>query len=343
MPRFGLDFGNSDIKAYDPRSKTHFYTRHAIAFLSSSEWGQMAARGKIQPGFVRVNGQPLAFGDAARRYLLTDPPKGASRYKAEYYGVGLAYMLSEIYRRNVASIALVATHAPTDLDYAGALEAAARGIWQVESRWGDLTFQVKTVNTVDEPIAGYANFTLNEDGKERRRNPLINAMTLVVDVGGHTTDIAKIDPNGAIDNLSLKSTRTGALNVLNKFEERLRSQYAELFQDTLNIDPRRIEAAMNNGFYAFGSSRLDCLELAAQCRAELVNDITQIIRGAGGVANFDYILLTGGGGQMIKNDLSKAYKGIEFLTAETDPDLMRFANSFGAVKLALLMESLGEW
>ena len=111
----------------------------------------------------------------------------------------------------------------------------------------------------------------------------------------------------------------------------------------MNIDPRRLEAALASGSYSFGGSHLDCMLMASQSRAELVNDIVQVIRSAGGVANFDNILLTGGGGQMVKADLAKAYPGINFLMAESEPDLMRFANAFGAVKLSFMMESLGEW
>lgn len=344
MARMGFDFGNSDIKGYDPRAKDHKYCRHAISALSVDQWEEMSSRGKIQEGFAKINGRPYAFGDAARKYILTDTPRGASRYKRDYYGVALAYMMSEVFRRDMAKVRLIATHAPADLHYTAALIKSAMGIWQVESRHGNnLVFQVESVKTCDEPIAGYANYVFNEHGDERKKNLLADATTLIVDVGGHTTDVAAVDPGGAIDMLSLRSTRTGVLNVISKFEDRLRGQYRELFQDTMNIDPRRIEKALSTGCYPLGSSSLDCTSIAQQSKTELVNDIVQVIRAAGGVANFDYVLLTGGGGQMVKSDLIAAYPGINFLMAEVNPELMRFANSFGAVKLSLVMESTGEW
>ncbi len=343
MARLGFDFGNSDIKAYDPRAKDHKFCRHAIVSLSDHQWEEMSSRGSIKEGFAKIDGIPYAFGDAARRYVLTDTPRGASRYKRDYYGVALAYMMSEVFRRDIANVKLIATHAPADLHYTSALTNSAMGIWQVESRHGNLTYQVVSVNTCDEPIAGYANYTFNEQGEERKKNLLAEATTLIVDVGGHTTDVAAVDPGGSIDPLSLRSTRTGVLNVISKFEDRLRAQYREMFQDTMNIDSRRIEKALSTGCYALGSSSLDCSSIAQQSKTELVNDIIQVIRAAGGVANFDYVLLTGGGGQMVKDDLIAAYPGISFLMAEVNPELMRFANSFGAVKLSLLMESMGEW
>lgn len=344
MARLGFDFGNSDIKAYDPRSKDFKFCRHAITALSSDQWEEMSSRGSIKEGFAKINGDPYAFGDAARRYVLTDNPRGASRYKREYYGVALAYMMSEVFRRDMGRVNLIATHAPADLHYAPLLVKSSTGIWHVESRHGnDLVFQVENVKTCDEPIAGYANYAFNEHGEERKKNLLAEATTLIVDVGGHTTDVAAVDPGGSIDPLSLKSTRTGVLNVISKFEDRLRAQYREMFQDTMNIDSRRIEKALSSGCYPLGSSSLDCISIAQQSKTELVNDIVQVIRAAGGVANFDYVLLTGGGGQMVKADLIAAYPGINFLMAETNPELMRFANSFGAVKLSLLMESMGEW
>lgn len=344
MSLLGFDAGNSGVKGFDPRANQYYLYRHALAPLSSDQWEQVVKRGSIKEGFAKVNGQPFAFGDAARRYVVGDNPTGATRYRREYYGVLAAYMMSEVYRRSVGKVTLIATHAPVDLNYADLLRDSALGIWQVESRHGsNLCFQVSAVHTCDEPIAGYANFVFNDRGEEKKRNPLIEATTLVVDVGGHTTDTAKIEPGGNIDNLSLRSKRSGVLGVIERFESRLRSQYREMFQDTMDIDIKRIEAALNNGFFKMGSSNLDCAEIARQSKTELINSIIQAIRNAGGAANYDYILLTGGGGQMVKDDLIKAQPGINFLTAEADPELMQFANAFGAVKLALVMSNAGEW
>lgn len=46
---------------------------------------------------------------------------------------------------------------------------------------------------------------------------------------------------------------------------------------------------------------------------------------------------------MIKPELTIAYPSISFVMADNNPDLMRFANVFGAVKFSKLMRMEGLW
>lgn len=342
MADFIFDFGNARGKYFRPKFNIYEDFRHSIAFLHDSEWRAVASRGGIPKGIIKVNGTPVAIGDTARGYTIADRPTGAARYKKEYYGFGLAYALVEAFKKDVANITLIASHAPGDISYAEHLRQAALGIWEVESYHGHFTFKVSDVMTFDEPIGGYSHYTLTEQGGERKRNPLKDQTVLVVDVGGWTVDIAAID-DGDINPLSLRSTRAGIIRLTNDFESYLRANNRAMFQETGDLDIKRVERALLSGVYNFGNRKIDCTSEAYSVINALVNDIIAVINSAGGAANYDNILLTGGGAVIIHDALVQAYPRIDFLYAEENTDLMKYANVFGGAKIMALMRAIGAW
>lgn len=338
---FALDFGNARIKWFDPRSNNHGDCRHAVAQISENDWNHAMTRGKFPEGFVRVNGTPFAVGDAARRYLIPDRPRGASRYRDIYYGVGMAYALAEGFEKSIRNVTLLATHPPGDIAYTPNLIQAAIGEWEVESRYGVLNFGVHQVQTIDEPLAGYAHYVFTEKGLERTRNRLSTVTTLVIDVGGYTTDVAAVDKNGEIDPLSLKSVRTGVIAATDQFETDLRGNNATLFIDTHDIDINRVEQALILGTFKMGKLNVDCRTEAESALNSLTNDVVQVINSAGGIANYDVMLLTGGGSAMIMNRLEMAMPRAEFIPAHNQPAEMKYANVFGAAKLGAVLRNMG--
>lgn len=335
-----FDFGNARGKWFVPYSGSEGDFIHAIVPLKENQWQEAVGHGRPTPGIIRVNDRPYAVGNAARRYLIPDRPRGAARYRPDYYGVGLAYMLSEAFNRNSGNIYLMASYPPGDVRYAPRLVEAAEGEWRVESTRGKQTFCVNTVRTFDEPLGGYSHYVFNKDGTEARRNPYKDSTVLVLDVGGYTVDVAAIDPGGEIDIRSLDSTRTGVINMTESFERDLRANNLDLFQDTPDIDPRRVEAALLTGEYRFGKLRIPCHEEAHSAIWELVNDVVGIVNGAGGIANFDAILVTGGGAALIYDHLQMALPNIDLVMVEPNRDKMMYANVYGGAKILALLRRL---
>ena len=342
MADFVLDFGNARIKWFEPRQNAQGDARHAIVQLTEAQWDAMIGRGRPSAGFIRVNGVPFAVGDAARRYIIQERPKGASRYRETYYGVGLCYALAEGFKRSQRKVTLIASHPPGDIKYAPSLVAAAKKCWYVESMHGETEFDIQDVITFDEPLGGYSHFVFTESGQEKKRNPLETITTLVVDAGGYTVDVAAVDAGGEIDPISLKSTRTGVLDVFEQFEAELRQNNATLFQDTGDIDAKKIETSLLTGEFKFGKVMIDCQREADAALNAFVNDVVQVINSAGGVANYEAILLTGGGAALIYERLTNALPRAEFMLAESHLPLMKYANVFGGAKLVAMLRRIGE-
>lgn len=335
-----FDFGNGDGKWFNGREYGHF--RHALAPLSMNDWQRAVGRGKTPPpGYAMVNGMPFAIGDAARRHIIRQRPLGAARYTETYYGVGLAYAMSEAFKRSEDDVVLYLSHAPQDIDYAPDLMRAASGRWEIICDKGDFIFNVAHVETVDEPMAGLCHYTLTQDGREKQNNATKEKTTLIVDVGAHTTDVGAIDVGGIVDVESFKSTRAGAIELKERFEDNLRSENRRFFQNAHDLDIRRIEDALLTGTYKAGKVKIDCKHIAEGAINELTNDVLAIIEAAGGFFNYDLILMTGGGAVLIHKALTVALPHIDFVMVEKNRELMRYANAFGGWKLFKMLERIG--
>jgi hypothetical protein len=337
-----FDFGNARGKWFNPKTGSFDSFRHAMAVLSDEQWKQVVGRGKPPAGYIKVNGQAYVIGDAARRHTIKQRPTGATRYQSTYYGVFLAYALSLACNPTKRPLTLFVSHAPRDIDYADHLKAAARNVWTIETENGPAEYRIGTVMTFDEPIGGYMHYALTEKGTLKKKSLIADATVLTIDVGGYTVDAAAVDPGGLIDPASLDSTVTGVINMTDKFEKALRSKNSLRFRDAGPLDIRRVENALLTGHYKFGKVDIDCKQEASAALNELTDDVVQMINAHGGIANYDYVLLTGGGAALLVNNLQNALPQAEFLLAEDNMDRMMFANVFGGAKIAALLKAEGE-
>lgn len=342
MITLALDFGNVAWKWVLSRKGTLQYgtDMHAIVPLTDRQWQEAIGRGTPAPGYLCVNGQPFVVGAAARRHLIRERPKGAARYTREYYGAGLAYALSESFRKD-CSVSLFASHAPGDVQYVPQLEASAMGTWRVVSRRGEFTYNVVDVQTYDEPLGGYIHFAFTAEGMERSRNPLRDATTLVIDIGGETVDVAAVDPGGQIDPGSLGSTRTGFRHVMEQFEREMRAHNRITFQDTGDLDIKRVQRALMTGQYMFGKKPIDCSAESSAALNGLAHDVAQILNAVGGIANYDVILLTGGGSVVMLDTLAQRFPHGDFRLAEADTNITQFANAIGGFKYSRILRLAG--
>ena len=341
MARLVFDFGNARGKWFFPRDNKWGDFLHAVTQLTESEWRGIVGRGKPPKGLIKVNGTPYAIGDKARRHIIKERPKGAARYTPAYYSPAACFAMAEAFQKSTG-VALYASHAPQDQAYAVDLMQSVSGEWAVECEYGALQFNVTKVVTLDEPLCGFAHYTFTKRGEERLDNPVKDKTSLIIDIGGYTADRASIDPGGEIDMLSIHSSRAGTIAAIEQFEAELRGNNMKEFKNTRELDIRRVEAAMISGVYMFGNKRIPCHIEATSAINGLVSDIIQVIDEAGGAANYDVILLDGGGSALIYDILVEAFPVIDFIMVEPERPLMKYANVFGGAKIAALMSKVGE-
>jgi hypothetical protein len=337
-----LDGGNSIIKAKSPGGEVQF--RHALAELTSAEWKKIAqhAQGKPPEGYILVNGTPYAYGTMAESRGAVTRRSGAARYTKDYYGVLAAIALSLLHPRRGARVMAFCSHAPRDVVYADDLISAALGEYTVEAQGRTLSFVIEAATTFDEPVGGLMNVILKPNGREYARTDINGGTSLVLDIGGHTTDMLSVAPGGKVDYAVNHSELVGFQQVERAFEEALRVRYSKAFKTTNELPAGRVREAITTGVYRGGGREYECQEEAQQAADILLSRIANAYQDqAGGPARWDNIILTGGGSAALHDRLVDVLDHGRVVMADPDPESIHFANVRGGLKLWRLYEHAG--
>jgi len=220
-----LDAGNSIIKAKTVNREVVF--PHAIQPLTEGEYQKIVSRASVNGNsadYVRVNGKPYVVGESAERHGMLVQRSGSARYTRDYYGVLAVVALSRLYERG-REMAIFGSHAPGVVKYREDLMKSAAGEWTVEVGKRETGFRVIYANTFDEPVGGLMNVLLTEDDQHYQHYQhyqhanVGEGTSLVIDIGGFTTDWLAVNPGGVVDYGLAKSIPIGIHQVISDFEE----------------------------------------------------------------------------------------------------------------------------
>lgn len=141
------------------------------------------------------------------------------------------------------------SHPPGDVNFRQDLMKSVIGNWHIETDGSDCHFRVTYANTCDEPVGGLMNVLLTEDGQHYQRSNLNGGRSLVIDIGGFTTDYIAVNPRGEVDYSLARSVPIGVQNVIADFEESFRSNNLQAVKDTPVLPPERIRKAIASGVF----------------------------------------------------------------------------------------------
>lgn len=310
----------------------HMFTR-----VSQDEFNRVSIRSVDKDYFV-VNGTPYVIGEKAERKNRFERKYGESRYNRDYYGVMAAIAMTRIFQRSTDDIFWVGSHPPKDVSYAYDLLGAVEGEWEVH--WNGCTYQFNVVDgfTIDEPMAGWANRTLRKDGKDFAQNGIKDGITLVLDIGGYTTDGIVIDVGGAIDYTTALSVEIGVLDAVQDFKEDWKSRNPDMMKGVkLTNDSVYHDAIRTGTMNLRGRGRYGCRDLADETAMALTNKIVSFYEERyGGGANYDYLVFTGGGGALLQDYLKKHIRHNDIRFADDDVKTLHMANARGGLKWAYM-------
>jgi hypothetical protein len=120
-------------------------------------------------------------------------------------------------------VSVFGSHPPGDAIYRENLMKSVVGDWVVEIGENERRFRVGYANTFDEPVGGLMNVLLTEDGQHHQHTELNGGRSLVIDIGGFTTDWIAVNPGGEVDYGLARSVPLGIKNVLADFEASFRA------------------------------------------------------------------------------------------------------------------------
>lgn len=338
-----LDAGNSIIKARSATNEKSF--RHGLYALSDAEFSAIIqrAQGEIPAGYIRVNGAAYAFGEDAERHGTVTRPRGAARYTHEYYGTLAAVALAQLYPSANGSVNLFGSHPPGDIAYNKDLCKAAIGHYHVEIGQAERWYEVCGATTFDEPLGGLMNRMLTEEGSYNSRWQFNGGDTLVIDIGGFTTDLIAIKASGKLDYSIAISLELGIQEAERNFERAVRASYHKLFKTSGRLPEDRLRAALASGILKAAGDEFNVSNEAAESVNILLNRLADAFnREAGGPARWDHIVLTGGGSAMLADRLiADVLNHSSVALADDDRDTMFMANVRGGLKLWRMYEQLG--
>ncbi len=335
-----LDAGNSIIKAKLGDRELAF--PHAIRRLTETEYRQVMERASTTGpprDYLRVNDEYYVIGESAERHGTITRRTGAARYTRDYYGVFVAASLARLTDWG-STMSVFGSHPPGDVIYRDNLMEAAAGDWHVEHGGKSRHFRVTYVNTFEEPAGGLMNLLLSDDGQHFHRTDL-NGRTLVIDVGGHTTDWLAVNPGGEIDYSLSESTPMGILEVLRDFERSFRANHRDAARGLTRLPPDRVRRAVETGVFIGGGEQFPCQVEVDEATSALLNRISDTYQNiAGGPLPWDSIVLTGGGSAILFERLRPILNHRSIVLAD-NAESIHLANVRGGMKLWRLYEVMG--
>ena len=358
-----LDAGNGWVKFGDGRVYKSFV--HGLRSLRGYEWDSVVKSSGGQgarPEYIEVfeskrsrSSSAYATGIVSFEHGFTEYEVGARRYREGYYNVLALQSLSVMLRDksfekpdNDNEIVMACTHAPQDLHFADRLVSCIKGNWKIQSGGKTLYYNIVHVETVEEPVAGLLNYTLDKDGVAYPQKELWKQTgdVLVLDIGSYTSDFLSADQRGVPFPKGAKSETVGIDKAKRVFIDLMRSAHDDMFPNGDSISEDQVEAAFRNKrngkhfMPAFGDE-IDCTEQVEMATYPMLNQILSAYRNeyAGG-SRYGTILLDGGGSGLMHEILreSLGHKNIHLVDVVKR---IQFANARGAGKMLNMMQRNG--
>lgn len=334
----GLDGGNAEIKAFESPAN-HFHTMHALRLVPSTEILEYEIRGELdkRPDLYCVDGTWYQLGeDAARRGAIVR--FGEARYVKDYYGVIAAAVSARLTTTNKAQVTLIASRTPKDITYREDIRSSVMGKWTVRSKGVQKVITFVDVHDIDEPVAAFRSATLSDDLRIQS-GWYLSGRVACLDTGGLTTAIA-IANTGRFeygDNRS-GSFDLGMLDLERQLGEAIRTKYKAKLKGVNWLEANLIRKAFVNpqkGYNGRGVGMLPCVEERDAILEPFLAQLDNIFYRMGGVAGYDYILLAGGGAQVLGSIYKQRlqHPHISFVSSDIESDMFRMACARGA-KLA---------
>ena len=278
-------------------------------------------------------------GESAERHGIITQRTGTARYTKDYCGVLAAISLSKLYGRG-REVAVFASHPPGDVKYRKDLMESIIGEWEIETGQSKANFRVIYTNTFDEPVGGLMNVLLTEDGQHYQYSQIGDGRSLVIDIGGFTTDFLAVNQGGEVDYALARSVPLGIQSVICDFEDTFRANNLEIVKDTPMLSPNRVRKAISTGVFVGGGRKYPCEQDVDEATSLFLNRFADTYqRLTGGALSWDNIILTGGGSALLHHKLVPILKHNNVILADTKESL-HLANVRGGLKLWRLYEAL---
>lgn len=351
----GFDGGNLNRKVTTMRRSTIALSSHVE--ISAQEYTDLKQYDEYAPHIYTVQDitdkknplDPKYFvtGEASQR-LGANLLIGNSRYISGVYDVQCAIGIYDTIDADKANINLMLSYPPKDKFFKPLLIDMMKGKrYKVTYNNHTKEINIETAHGTTEAQAGFIDATVDMSGLKYKGDSAIRkGLTLLIDVGGYTTDIQLFE-NGLPIKDTDRSETTGIIHILSKLDEYLRQKYPKQLQE-LGIQQfmrHELIEALTKGFFRKGQSdKLDCSTRSNELIQTLIGVIERKVLelNQGTIKAMDNILLVNGGSYVIKDKFVKHTKHSNIFINSNDPKYMVFGTAHGLLKKAKVMQLEGK-
>lgn len=331
-----VDIGNSLVKM-----KIHGLLNnltvfpHALKFLDDAKWSIKkrlpVTSSSRNTKVIRVNGIAASIGARAEADGRLDRLTGEAKFRRDYYGMLFASGMLDILPDGHDNLHVFAGYSPLDVNAVDDLSDSLGGRHEIELLDGSkVVYNVRSVRTYQEPVGGLMNWLLQE-GNEN----ISPGRVLVIDIGGKISSLVPSTTDGDLD--EPRGIDLGIQDILDDLERLLKANHRPFFRGLKTLPEDRRKEALQTGFYRGGGEELDVSMEVETCIGSLLNRIeSHYINDFGGPRNFDYIVITGGGGGLLAEVLNTHVLNHRAVYLAEDYQNMHLANLHGAEKMLKL-------
>jgi len=297
----GLDMGYGFIKSDDGR-EGHVFP----SVVGEGSSGAPMALGFRQPPptedlRVTVNGKHYFLGDLAIRHSRI-AHRGLSPTRSEGDDLRILFLgaLSMYCRETMNNFYVVTGLPPGRMHLADDLTRQLRGDHEVIRQTGGQRFgvsiRIDRIEVVPQPVGTYWSEVLDNRGQLRASNPMLKGRIGIIDIGFRTSDLATI-VDGEYSPAFSRTVPIGISTGYDTISSSLSTEYG-LERETYTLDDSIISGSIN-----VSGQPVDISGLRDQVFEELATKLLVEVRSQWQLAEYDHILITGGGGQVLEKYL----------------------------------------
>lgn len=300
----GLDMGYGFIKVNNGRDG---YTFPSVIGESTTEPPMSLGFRKVpvtEDLRVTIKGKSYFLGDLAIRHsVIAHRGLSPTRYEGDDLKVLFLSALSLYCHESLNRFFVVTGLPPGRMHMASDLIEHLHGdhdlIRQTGGKRENFNIRIEGIEVVPQPIGTYWSTVLDNRGQLRPDHPMLNGRVGIIDIGFRTSDFATVI-DGDYSPAFSRTVPIGMSNGYDAVSAALATQYG-LERETYTLDEAVISGTVNvSGRQVDISSARDVIfkDLATKLLVEA--------RSMWQMEEYDHILLTGGGGQIMERYLRPA-------------------------------------
>lgn len=268
---------------------------------------------------------------------------GEEKYRPDYMPVLMVPGLLAHLPDGAEDIRLMVTYPPGDWRFKEEIVRSLGGVHTVTRSDGQkMKYKIRKVSTMPESSGGLRDYMLDSTGLMPNENhsPLPDGSGLVIDIGGQIMNWAICRNDGWVDTSQPVSIDYGVNNVMRDLSDLMLADPSMKDRiphrgNSLPLDGDMRNALRKKEYFSRGNP-IDVTPMVDEAMRSLWNQINSIYhqRFDGG-RPYRYIMVTGGGGGLIIDDLIPLlqFNPDRVFLANKDVDTILLANVYGAAKV----------